>query len=140
MGNTMPTMPHMPAGWGSAPTEAPFIHEHSTSPLQTQPSNNLAMTPAASYIDPGYGPTPTSTFYNPTPLIPGVTDFRTRDFNTEVVPCDLSKRLASLDAACQDLSADVRSLTTGTATTTASTSAAVQESSSASPPRRVHRI
>eukprot|EP00440_Ansanella_granifera_P023233 gb/GFBE01025229.1/.p1 GENE.gb/GFBE01025229.1/~~gb/GFBE01025229.1/.p1 ORF type:complete len:420 (+),score=65.55 gb/GFBE01025229.1/:1-1260(+) len=148
-----PDMALAAATWGMHPPWSTSGYSSLASPV---PQLCFAPTPGSNHFD--LSPPPESD------QPPAVADETDAEF-AEVVPCDLTKRLESLDAVYRGFSADVRHLTKGAAgshagaatseaaasqaaTTSAAPAAtaasALSHSSATSPteegPRRVHRI
>eukprot|EP00930_Biecheleria_cincta_P033851 TRINITY_DN23435_c0_g1_i1.p1 TRINITY_DN23435_c0_g1~~TRINITY_DN23435_c0_g1_i1.p1 ORF type:complete len:550 (-),score=114.78 TRINITY_DN23435_c0_g1_i1:105-1658(-) len=111
-------VPMMP-GWNQGSNICHGL-ESISSPLPPVPAHQALLgatalhTPGSCYADGvGFAPTPGSSYFGgPSPpvglgppLLPPGAEF------SEVLPCDLTERLASLDAACHDFSADVRTIT-----------------------------
>lgn len=94
--------------------------ESMSSPLPPVPAHQAFLgaaalqTPGSGYAEGvGFAPTPGSSYFGgPSPLVCPPLAAHGSDFD-QVLPCDLSERLASLDAVCHDFSADVRTITEG---------------------------
>jgi len=114
------------------------------SPAQASMLGALASPGSSTYgLDGGYGPTPGSTYFGPSPL-PALDSMATAEATEyrdpeALAPLDLSKRLASFSEACSDLSADMRTYAEGSSTSGAAVPSAAGEASQ-DVPRRVHRI